>query len=276
MASPDTDPTFSPPTIIRPISTHTHSLILLHGRGDTGPSFSLIAHAATSSRLTLRHSLPNFKFIFPTALSLHSTPVRRPMNQWFDYLGPHAPYSRPDLQAYGLRRTTAMLHELVTAEAEKVGLENVFVGGLSQGCAAALVGCMTLEGRIGGFVGMSGFLPLAVDFEGIDAQGREKGHIAVKKVKEIACVHDKQGEACDVGAFMDTPVFLGHGTADFVVKMKHGEKARDLLIDFGCDVTWKSYQEFGHWYKEPDEIDDILAFFKGVIEGQNEQEIEHA
>lgn len=31
--------------------------------------------------------------------------------------------------------------------------------------------------------------------------------------------------------------------------------------EFGMDVTWKAY-EFGHWYKVPDEIDDVVRFKK--------------
>lgn len=30
------------------------------------------------------------------------------------------------------------------------------------------------------------------------------------------------------------------------------------------DVTWKAYEEFGHWYKVPDVIDDAVRFLKKV------------
>jgi hypothetical protein len=32
------------------------------------------------------------------------------------------------------------------------------------------------------------------------------------------------------------------------------------------DVTWKIYESFGHWYKVPDEIDDILNFLREKTE----------
>lgn len=36
--------------------------------------------------------------------------------------------------------------------------------------------------------------------------------------------------------------------------------ARLLSDDLGMDVIWKAYQDFGHWYKVPDEINNILSF----------------
>lgn len=31
------------------------------------------------------------------------------------------------------------------------------------------------------------------------------------------------------------------------------------------DVTWKVYEGFGHWYKMPDEIDDIVRFLQEKV-----------
>lgn len=59
---------------------------------------------------------------------------------------------------------------------------------------------------------------------------------------------------------LETPVFLAHGKADEKIKSTFGENVRMALEALGMDVEWKLYPELGHWYKEPDEIDDILAF----------------
>ena len=58
-------------------------------------------------------------------------------------------------------------------------------------------------------------------------------------------------------AFLKTPVFLGHGTADAIVPVKLAEEMARTLGTLGMNVTWKAYQDFGHWYKVPDEIDHI-------------------
>lgn len=31
------------------------------------------------------------------------------------------------------------------------------------------------------------------------------------------------------------------------------------------DVTWRAYSGFGHWYKVPDEIDDVVSFLKDKL-----------
>ena len=56
-----------------------------------------------------------------------------------------------------------LIHDLLRREIETVGAENVFLGGLGQGCAAGLIALMMRKGRepLGGFVGMCEWLPLA-------------------------------------------------------------------------------------------------------------------
>jgi predicted esterase len=62
-------------------------------------------------------------------------------------------------------------------------------------------------------------------------------------------------------AFACTPVFLGHGTHDEKVVIKLGEQARDMLQQLGCQVEWNEYDE-GHWYKVPEQIDDLVLWLK--------------
>lgn len=67
-------------------------------------------------------------------------------------------------------------------------------------------------------------------------------------------------------AALQTPVFLGHGSADPKVSVRLGEKMTRLLADrLEMDVTWKAYEGFGHWYKVPDEIDDVIAFLQRKV-----------
>ncbi len=64
----------------------------------------------------------------------------------------------------GLRATASFLHRVIEAEAEAeaVGLGNIVLGGLSQGCATALHVLLSFEpdvrekSALGGFMGMSG------------------------------------------------------------------------------------------------------------------------
>lgn len=55
-----------------------------------------------------------------------------------------------------------MLHRLLEREVQEVGEKNVVLGGLSQGCAAALVAGLLWRGEaLGAVVGLCGWLPLA-------------------------------------------------------------------------------------------------------------------
>lgn len=67
-------------------------------------------------------------------------------------------------------------------------------------------------------------------------------------------------------SYLKTPVSLGHGSADPKVSVDLGRRMASILSDgFGMDVTWKSYEEFGHWYKVSDEIDDAVLEREGWV-----------
>ncbi|KAJ5339965.1 Phospholipase/carboxylesterase/thioesterase [Penicillium brevicompactum] len=60
-----------------------------------------------------------------------------------------------------------------------------------------------------------------------------------------------------------TPVFVGHGTEDPKVSVLLGKKMSNFLsTGLGMDVTWKSYDGLGHWYRVEDELEDILDFLR--------------
>ncbi|KAI1335042.1 hypothetical protein F5Y15DRAFT_399413 [Xylariaceae sp. FL0016] len=62
-----------------------------------------------------------------------------------------------------------------------------------------------------------------------------------------------------------TPVFLGHGKEDEKKPMEVRETAARTIRAAGYKVQWKAYDGLGHWYKIPDEIDDILEFIRSHV-----------
>lgn len=58
-----------------------------------------------------------------------------------------------------------------------------------------------------------------------------------------------------------TPVFLCHGDADKTVNIAQGKKICSVLLELGMDVTFKTYCDYGHSYKVPETIDDIMEFW---------------
>ena len=74
------------------------------------------------------------------------------------------PSERSEFQIEGQRESSATAHQVLDEEAREVGVHNVFLGGFSQGGATALIAFLTYDpnadGHLGGFVGISGWLPM--------------------------------------------------------------------------------------------------------------------
>ena len=155
---------FPDPIIYTPATTHSHSLILLHGRGDNAENFAalltLMQIPAYANR-TLLECLPTTKFILPTATLTHASRfAEMRLRQWFDCWSYFEQEEREELQVEGLRATVGHVHGLIRREVELVGAGNVVLGGLSQGCAASLISLLSWEGEpFAGVVGMCGWLP---------------------------------------------------------------------------------------------------------------------
>ncbi|OJD12055.1 hypothetical protein AJ78_07297 [Emergomyces pasteurianus Ep9510] len=168
---------FPKPTVIPPRGTHTHTLILLHGRGDCSLDFSTDIITAplqfptpsNPSRSSLPQRFPGVKFVFPGAKTGRSTAGgNMMMPQWFDVATLHPVYEREwELARDGLRASVNYLLELVREEGRLLGsVGKVIVGGLSQGAVVALGAAVGFDERadgggeaLGGCVVMSGWLP---------------------------------------------------------------------------------------------------------------------
>lgn len=275
--------------------SHLSTCILLHGRGSNAERFGLeFLKAKTSDGKTLGQCFPCMKFIFPTAKKRRSNLLSRmQINQWFDNYSLEDPSQKEYLQVAGLQETMEFVHEIIRKESRIVGVQNVIVGGLSQGCSMALHVMLTFEDTLGGFVGMSGWLPFrkSIDFILAKASGNdseEDDSILFEFLNESGRCEDETTEQMSDGrsdpareavnfvrenlslskltngkvACLETPVFVGHGETDEKVSFQLGEGIVFTLSSLGMDVTWKSYPRFGHWYKVPDEIDDIVLFLK--------------
>ncbi|OXV09781.1 hypothetical protein Egran_02455 [Elaphomyces granulatus] len=180
---------FPSPVIIPPRGpNHTHTLILLHGRGDNGLNFG---PAFLCTPLPRRHGkllpqrFPTVKFVFPSAAQCRSiSPWRSSISQWFDIYSLQDPETMDHVQYEGLRASGEFLRSVVEEEAKVLeanldldpgsGKGRIVLGGLSQGCAMGL--CVLLGGftdesghnetsPLAGFVGMAGWLPFCSQLE---------------------------------------------------------------------------------------------------------------
>lgn len=131
---------------------------------------------------------------------------------------------------------------------------------------AEIVGLLKIdEGGSGNSDAEDGDDPFAheVDVDDIPAHIQAVNHIRdILGMPPFQSDPDISGDAIPI-SYLKTPVFLGHGMADPKVSVDLGRRMTSVLSGgFRIDVTWKVYEEFGHWYKVPDEIDDVVQFLK--------------
>jgi lysophospholipase II len=223
---------FPAPHVIPPISRHTQTIILLHGRGSNGPEFAeQLFEARTSKGLSLREHLPGWKWVFPKSQTRFSTVFQEELVEWFDIYSLADPTLREELQTEGLQQSVAFVRQLVEEEVSTIGgdAQKVVLGGISQGCATAIRTMLSSQ-QLGAFVGFCSWMPFPSD-------------------------------ARDICSNKNTPVFLSHTKDDGIVDFELGLQLRNVLRQqLGMDVTWRSYEEGGHWIKEPEGLDDLVAF----------------
>jgi predicted esterase len=66
------------------------------------------------------------------------------------------------------------------------------------------------------------------------------------------------------GVNNSTPIFLGHGDADNVVRFEWGQKTAEKLQEWGYDVEFHTYKDLPH-SADPDEINDLEKFLNKAI-----------
>ena len=181
------------------------SIIVLHGLGADGNDFVPVA-----DELKLDGVGP-VRFVFPHAptrpVTINNGYV---MRAWYDILGMELVRREDET---GLRESQKLVEELIAREVERgVPASRVVLMGFSQGCAMTLLTGLRHRERLGGLIGLSGYLPLAAT---------------------------TAAERSDANAL--TPIFLAHGRFDPVVPFASATATGDLLKTLGYDVEWHEY-----------------------------------
>ncbi|OBT51733.1 hypothetical protein VE04_08467 [Pseudogymnoascus sp. 24MN13] len=270
---PTTPHSFPELHIIEPFSPHTHTAILLHGRGSNGPEFAeeLMEESKLPGQPTLAEKLPSWRFVFPSSRELWSTLFEEDMPAWFEAHSLSDITSRQELQEPGIIEAVGHLSSVLDYEIVRIGGDagKVVLGGISQGAAVGMWTLLCGEKRetLGGFVGASTWLPFAghigeyVGKGGGDSPGRDFVESKMSHLRHlVASPREFRG-------VLNTPVFLGHGIDDEMVDIELGRQARKVLEQLGMEVEGKEYQGAeldGHWVKVPEEMDDIERFLRAV------------
>ncbi len=254
---------------IPPSAPHTHTVIFLHGRGDTAKSFaSSLRYSPNSSNLTFPELFPSFRWVFPQAAigQCVAFPGDR-ISQWFDIWNVSNFAEHEELQAVGLRESVARVRHVLESEVAVLGgrWERLVLAGISQGAATAVHTLLNLSippilggghqapCRLGAFLGFSCRMP----FPG-------RSLVETRKVLGL------EGGLETDEVLRNTPVLLEHCLDDPLVLVGNGKGLRDTLRGFGVQVTWKEYPEGGHWFNSPAGVDDAVEFLnEHILEKQS-------
>lgn len=292
---------FPPPHIHHPQTTHTNTIILLHGRGSDGPEFADELFSSSPSppqpqpaqhpeeeekeKTNLATHLPQTRWVFPTTKTRWDTRFQEESPAWFDIYSLTDIEARSELQVDGLRESVD--HVLRILEAEVALLDGdarrVVLGGMSMGMATALWALLGLRSRVsptsnsssraggrldlGGFLGFCGWFPFAGVAERLLGSGCARGQVRELVSTVLGNVADSNNSSSSV-PYATIPVLLLHGTDDAFVSVDLGRQAARILEMSGMSIQWHEYDgadNDGHWLKEPEGFDRILEFVGGIF-----------
>ncbi|UNI18716.1 hypothetical protein JDV02_004969 [Purpureocillium takamizusanense] len=260
------------PTIIAPAEAHTHTVVFLHGRGDTAPQFCDSLWLSTDSRnYTLREEFPSFRWVFPTAgiFPCRTAPGDQ-VSQWFDIWDVRDFSDHEHHQAEGLKPSVARIRNLLAEEAALLEgrWDRIILAGISQGAATATHTLLNLNipkaatttttppppqgevlpRRLAAYMGFSCRMPFP---------GRSLGD--TRGVLGLA------DAPTDNEVLRNTPILLEHCVDDPLVLVEYGRTLRESLRGFGANVAWREYQRGGHWFNSPQGMDDVVSFLTSVL-----------
>ncbi|KAI1110831.1 alpha/beta-hydrolase [Nemania sp. NC0429] len=233
--------------IAEPKAAHTHTVIFLHGRDSNGREFASELFESEASEpvdqpRTLQDLFPNIRWVFPSAIALHSSRFSTDMSQWFDMWSVENPAERPELQYPGLHQSIEKILTVIKAEETLVPRERIFLAGISQGFATAIATFFTdnTPKKFAGLIGLSSWMPALLRTEDYPR-------------------FDNTADTV-LGSSRSTPIFLSHSVDDDVVPIDNGRELRDTLRLQRLTVEWRQYEDGGHWVNEPQGVDDMVRF----------------
>ncbi|KAJ5530059.1 hypothetical protein N7527_003452 [Penicillium freii] len=263
--------------IHHPQAPHTHTVILLHGRGSDGPEFAEeLFSSSTSKGQNLPSCLPSYRWVFPTSRDRWSTTFEEEMCAWFDAYSLGNIHERQELQKEGIRESVLYILDILEEEARLLDgrFSHIYLGGDGNGLVGVLrCNCNgRIQGSLGGLFGFCGWLPFAQQLEQLLSEpSLSPGSFQAQSLisgfffDEIAGDTSHSDQPID-SSLLSTPVFLSHGSDDPWVSVELGRQACQVLRRIMVRVDWQEFtgaEGDGHWVKEPEGFDRILLFLEG-------------
>ncbi|QSZ30197.1 hypothetical protein DSL72_004717 [Monilinia vaccinii-corymbosi] len=147
---------------------------MVHDFGRDGVSFGKDFLEAIIDGATIVARYPLTRWCFPTLnypTALYATAKEMKGNLWLAYERSTALEERTSILEEICRLLQPLL-DIVEEEVKLVGPQNVFIGGISAGCTAALHVFLSFQsnrysGSLGGFIGLGGMIPFPRDIQSL-------------------------------------------------------------------------------------------------------------
>lgn len=224
------------------------------------------------------------------------------ISQWFDIWDVKTPEEREDLMIPGLQESIHQIVNIIQEEAQNIPMEHIILGGISQGCATAILTFLSsaMMLQLGGFIGLCGWLPFERKIENMPGDSSKvitetRDHVrsilhmdgtaytksentSTEKTENVTDTNISDLEKRMVGmsfhAGGNTPVFLAHSKDDEMVPFCNGMRMQRVLSELGLNVIWKEYPDGGHWIHPEHGVDDMITFFEMLgIESKSRETI---
>lgn len=161
-----------------------------------------------------RNKFEEISFVFPNAPNIPITVnMGMRMPGWYDITNFDSINRSEDEP--GIARSAAYIHSLIDDEIAKgIPSERVVIGGFSQGGALSIFSGLTCPKKLGGVFGLSSYMLL---------EGKVRDKIPADNPNK------------------DTPIFMGHGDIDPLVKYEWGRATAEKLKEWGWTVDFNTY-----------------------------------
>jgi lysophospholipase-2 len=288
-------------TIVAPSGkNHTHTVIFLHGREDFGSDLAqYFFDSKASDGSSLAEIYPSVRWVFPTAKLRYSAQRdfefsnssfaealkgEEIISQWFDVWDITTPEDKEGLMIPGLKESIGQILKIIKDEAQEIPLERIILGGISQGCATAILTLLSSGIDFGGFIGWCSWLPFQEKIKCLPTGClKNKDNVAQhirtvlqmptdENTKKDANIKKLEGtlsslslSATQNSSLTKTPVFMAHSRDDETVPFAQGEGLEQTIKFLGYDVIWKDYEDGGHWIQPKHGVDDMVAFLEKVM-----------
>ena len=147
------------------------------------------------------------------------------------------PHSRGQDQKAEFDAAVSYVQSIIIAQATSTGLEQVFIGGISQGCAVAVQAFLKHANELAGFIGVSGWLP---------------------SPELLLPVNENPSP-------LTTSIFVAHCRDDETIGIEYGRQLRNELGHRTMDpwkIWYEEHDQGGHWLNETVGVNSLCSFIR--------------